>query len=94
MAALKESTKNIFLYVKEHQDENITSEDVAKALGMAKRSVDGSFTSFCREDKGWGYRDEQEITLADDSRKKVKYLRLTELGMTIDPDNPPSPKKD
>ena len=44
MAALKENSKNIFNYVKEHESENITAQDIADALGLGVRQVNGSVT--------------------------------------------------
>lgn len=93
MAQIKETTKKIFSYVKEHEDENITSGDVAEALGITKKSVDGSFTSFCNPSKGWAFREEDKITQPDGSKKVVKYLRLTDLGRSIDINNPPEANK-
>lgn len=82
--AMKEQTRKIFDYVKSHNNEDITAADVAEALGVEKRSVDGSFTSF--QKKGWGVRQEAEIENSDGTHKKVKFLHLTELGMVVDPD--------
>lgn len=62
----------------------MTAADVAEALGMEKRSVDGSFTSFQKKD--WGIREEVEVELENGTHKKVKLLRLTELGKTVDVD--------
>lgn len=85
MAAMKENTRKIFDYLKDHANQDLTAADVADALGVEKRSVDGSFTSF--QKKGWGVREEAEITLADNTHKKVKYLRLTDAGLAYDPDS-------
>ena len=82
--AMKPTTRQIFDYLRNNQDADLTSADVAEALGMEKRSVDGSFTSF--QKKEWGYREEAEIELEDGSHRKVKFLRLTDLGKTVDPD--------
>lgn len=82
--AMKEQTRMIFDYLRAHDGEDLTSADVAQALGLAKRSVDGSFTSFQKKD--WGVREEVEIELENGTHEKVKMLRLTELGKTVDPD--------
>lgn len=51
MAALKENSKNIFYYVQAHESENITAQDIADALGLGVRQVNGSVTSaFCRKE--------------------------------------------
>lgn len=84
MAAMKENTRKIFDYLKENDGKDLTAADVAEALGMEKRSVDGSFTSF--QKKGLGVREPAEVENADGSHSKVKYLRLTEAGLTFNPD--------
>ncbi len=86
MAAMKEKTRKIFDYLREHNGEDLTAADVAEALGFEKRSVDGSFTSF--QKKGWGIREEAEIQTDDGKHAKVKFLRMTDAGMAIDPDAP------
>lgn len=86
MAAMKENTRKVFDYIRENNGQDMTSADIAAALGIEKRSVDGSFTSFCK--KGWGVREEAEVELADGSHKKVKFLRMTDMGMSVDPDAP------
>lgn len=63
----------------------MTAADVAEALGLDARSVNGSFTSF--QKKGWGIREEAEIELEDGKHKTVKFLRLTDVGLSIDLDN-------
>lgn len=85
MAALKENSKNIFYYVKEHEHEDITAQDIADALGLGVRQVNGSVTSaFCR--KELMERVEAEKTMEDGSHQKVKYIRLTDLGRAFDPE--------
>lgn len=86
MAAMKENTRKVFDYLKENNGQDLTAQDVADALGLEKRSVDGSFTSF--QKKGLGIREPAEVELADGNHAKVKYLRLTEAGMAFDPDAP------
>lgn len=82
--AMKENTRKIFDYLKENDGQDMTAADVAEALGLNPKSVNGSFTSFQKQ--GWGIREEAEIELDDGTHKKVKFLRLTELGKTVDPD--------
>lgn len=84
MAAMKQNTRMIFDYIKAHNGEDITAADVAAALELEKRQVDGSFTSF--QKKGWGIREEAEREEADGSHTKVKFLRMTQEGMDYDPD--------
>lgn len=84
MAAMKENTRKIFDYLKEHDGENMTAADVAETLGIDVRSVNGSFTSF--QKKELGVREEVEVELEDGTHKKVKFLRLTAKGRAFDPD--------
>lgn len=84
MAAMKENTRKIFDYLKEHDGEDFTAADVGEALGLDVKSVNGSFTSF--QKKGWGIREEAEVELDDNTHKKVKFLRLTDVGRAVDPD--------
>jgi hypothetical protein len=85
MAALKENSRNIFDYVKAHEGENITAQDIADALGIGVRSVNGSVTSaFCR--KGLMERVEAEKAMEDGTHTKVKYIKLTDEGRAFDPD--------
>lgn len=89
--ALSESSVMVMNYLQEHNGETLTSADVAAALGIDKKKVDGAFTSF--QKKGWGVRTPAEAEMPDGTHKAVKLLSLTDLGMTIDPANPPVPEK-
>ena len=83
--AMKENSKKVLNYLKEVQGENVTSADVAEALGIEKRQVDGIFTSAIQR-KGLGVRTPAEIELDDGTHKAVKFLSLTPAGMEFDPD--------
>mgnify|MGYP001625064766 FL=1 len=41
---MKPSTAQVIKYLQQHNGENLTSDDVAEALGMTKKQVDGAFT--------------------------------------------------
>ena len=81
--AMKENTRKVFDYLKDNTDKDLTAADVAEALGMEKRSVDGVFTSAIQR-KELGARVEAEIELEDGTHKKVKFLKLNDAGMAID----------
>ena len=83
--AMKENSKRVLNYLKEVNGTNVTAADVAEALGMEKRSVDGSFTSAIQR-KRLGIRTPAEIELEDGTHKQVKFLSLTPAGMAFDPD--------
>ena len=83
--AMKENSKKVLNYLKEINGENVTAADVAAALGLEKRSVDGIFASAIQR-KGYGVRVPAEIELEDGTHKQVKFLTLTPAGMSFDPD--------
>lgn len=83
--AMKENSKNVLNYLKGINGENVTAADVAEALSLEKRQVDGIFTSALQR-KGLGVRIPAEIELEDGTHKAVKFLRLTDAGMAFDPD--------
>ena len=83
MAAMKENTKKVITYLQGlNASDNVTAQDVADALGLEKRSVDGIFTSAIQR-KNLGFREEAEIELTDGTHKKVKFLKLTDAGRAI-----------
>ena len=83
--AMKTNSVLVLNYLKENCDANVTAADVAAALGLEKRSVDGIFTSAIQR-KGLGVRTPAEIELDDGTHKAVKFLSLTPAGMEFDPD--------
>lgn len=85
MAKISENSRRVITYLKEHNGEQITSQDVADALGIEKRSVDGIFTAAIQR-KGLGIRTPAEVEMPDGSHKSVKFLSLTPAGMSYDPD--------
>ena len=80
---LKPNTVSVINYLKEVNGQNVTAADVAEALGLEKRTVDGIFTSAIQR-KGLGIRTPAEIELEDGTHKAVKFLSLTEEGMNLD----------
>ena len=83
--AMKENSKAVLNYLKSINGADVTAADVADALGLEKRQVDGIFTSALQR-KGYGVRVPAEIELDDGSHKQVKFLKLTDAGMELDPD--------
>lgn len=90
---MKQNSIDVFNYVKEHADQNITANDIADALGLSPRSVNAIITSsFQRhkdEDKNiipLMQRVEDEIF--DDvagRHKVVKFIKLTDEGYEFEP---------
>ena len=98
---MKENSVNVFKYVKEHENENITAKDIAKALGFEDvRSVNGivtaSFQRHREEIDGEKVivplmeRVEGEVeTETEDGKVKhetVKFVKLTPEGRKFDID--------
>ena len=82
--AMKENSKKVLNYLKEINGQQVTAADVAEALGLEKRSVDGIFTSAIQR-KGLGVRTPAEIELEDGTHKAVKFIKLTADGMNFVP---------
>lgn len=84
--AMKENSKKVLNYLKSiNGGDPVTAADVAEALGLEKRQVDGIFTSAIQR-KNLGVRTPAEIELEDGTHKAVKFLSLTPAGMDFDPD--------
>lgn len=81
--AMKENSKVVLKYLQDNVGKDLTAADVAEALGLEKRSVDGIFTAF--QKKELGFRQEAERETEEGKHVTVKYLRLTETGATYDP---------
>lgn len=85
MAAMKVNTRRVFDYLKDNCNKNLTAADVAEALELEKRQVDGIFTSALQR-KQLGERIPGEREEPDGTHTKVNYLKLTEAGLAFDPD--------
>ena len=83
--AMKENSKKVLEYLKGINGADVTAADVAEALGLEKRSVDGIFTSAIQR-KGLGVRTPAEVELEDGTHTQVKFLSLTPAGLSFDPD--------
>lgn len=80
--ALTPKTKLIVDYLQENNDKDLTAADLAEALGMEKKSIDGAFTSL--QKKGYGVRVPGEVENDDGTHRAVKYMHLTDDGMALD----------
>ena len=94
--ALKENSRKIYDYVKENDGENFTAADIAEALGLPVKSVNGSITAaFQRHTEVVDgekvtvplmERVEAEVEAEDGTHAKVKFIRLTDAGRKFNPD--------
>jgi DNA-binding MarR family transcriptional regulator len=75
-----DNAKTVVTFLREHQGVDLVQNDIADATGIARRSMTGLINSLVKKDVA--IRDEVEIA----EGKTVKYVRLTDLGMTIDLD--------
>lgn len=80
---LSENSKKVITFLQGLKDtDNVTSGDVAKALGFEdKRVIDGVFNSLVG--KELAFRDEAQIEVT--KVETVKFLKLTDAGKAIDP---------
>ena len=91
---MKEDSVNVFNYVKQHEDENITAKDIAAALDLDPRKVNGIITAAFQR-----HRDEEknivplmqrvEAEVKDPEtgfHKQVKFIQLTDEGRVFDPE--------
>ena len=83
--ALKPNSIAVFNFVKDNDGTDFTASDIAEALGLEVKSVNGIVTSAFQK-KGLMLREEAEVELADGSHKKVKFIRLTDTGREFDPE--------
>ena len=82
---LKENSKTVFYFVKEHDGEDFTAQDIADATGLEIKSVNGIVTAaLCRKGKDYAVRIPGEIEVTDEegnvTHKAVKFIQLTEKG--------------
>ena len=85
MANVTVSEKSLVVlnYLKENQGTKMTAADIAEALGLEKKSVDGIVTSGLQR-KGYAERIPAEIELEDGTHKPVKFIQATAAGIAYD----------
>lgn len=84
--AMSDKTRQVLDYLKGlDKSDNVTSADIAEALDIPKKSVDGIVTAGLQR-KGLAERVPAEIENPDGSHKPVKFIKLTDEGYAFDPD--------
>lgn len=83
--ALTEKSRVIYDYVKEHDGQQFTAQDIADATGVPVKSVNGVVTMSFQK-KGLMERIPAEIEVEDGKHKSVKFIQLTTEGRNFDPD--------
>lgn len=78
--------RKVFNFLKENYGEKLTNADIATALGLTGPTVVGSVNGLVK--KGYAVREEVTIPAQAEGEKdvKVKYISLTDDGMSFDPD--------
>jgi len=90
---LKENSKLVYDFVKAHDGEDFTAQDIADAVGLSVRSVNGIVTSAFQRHKD---KDKNEVPLMvripaeiEDPEtglhKAIKFIQLTDAGREFDP---------
>ena len=83
--ALTEKSRVIYDYVKEHDGQQFTAQEIADATGVPVKSVNGVVTMSFQK-KGLMERIPAEIEVEDGKHKSVKFIQLTDKGRNFDPD--------
>ncbi len=81
---MKESSRNVFNYLKANYGTPLTNNDIATALGVSGSTVVGSVQGLVR--KGYAVRTDDEVTGQDGKVVKIKHISLTETGLEFNPD--------
>lgn len=84
-AAISEKSLVVLNYLKENYGVKMTAADIADALGMEKKTVDGIVTSGLQR-KGYAERIPAEIEVDGGLHKAVKFIQATEAGLAYDHD--------
>ena len=80
-AQISEKALVVLNYLKENKDSNVTAADIADALGMEKKSVDGVVTGGLVRNRGLAERVPAEIELEDGTHKAIKFIKATQAGL-------------
>lgn len=88
--AVSEKSLTVLNYLKEIGDENVTAADIAEALGMETKTVNGVVTAGLIRNKGLAERVPAQIEIEDEEGNKkykdVKFIKLTDAGKAYDHD--------
>jgi hypothetical protein len=90
---LKENSKIVFNFVKTHDGEDFTAQDIADATGLSVRTVNGIVTSAFQRHKD---KDKNEVPLMvrvpaeiqdpeTGLHKAIKFIKLTDEGRAFNP---------
>lgn len=77
---ITENGQKIMNYLRDTKNANAVAADIADAVGLAKAQVNGSVNALVKKDLA--YREEVEV-VEGDSTVAVKFIKLTDTGMTV-----------
>ena len=86
MKPVSEKSLTVLNFLKANPDENYTSADIAEALGLSKKTVDGVITSGLIRNKELVVRLDAEAEMPDGTHKAIKLIKLTPAGAAYDHD--------
>ena len=86
MKPVSEKSLTVHNYLKSLGDANVTAADIAQALGLEKKTVDGVITAGLIRNKNLVERVEAEMELEDGTHKAIKLVKLTDAGKAYDHD--------
>lgn len=78
-AMFSDNAQVILNFLQSNPNVNMTARDLAEATQLPPRTVNGVVTSSLAR-RGFAFREETEV-----DGETVKYIRLTEEGMNVDP---------
>lgn len=79
MGKLSKKAATVLNYLQMHIGEDVTVQQIAKAVGMSINEANGIVTNLCREDRG-GYAVKE---LKPET--KERFVRLTSHGSQVNP---------
>lgn len=90
---LKDNSKLVYDFVKEHDGEDFTAQDIADAIGLSVKSVNGIITAAFQRHRDADknivplmVRVPAEIEDPDTGlHKAIKFIQLTDAGREFDP---------
>jgi len=82
--AISEKSLVVLDYLKSIGDENVTAKDIAAALDMTDKGVNGVVTAGLIRGKNLAERIPAEIELEDGTHQTVKFIKLTDAGKAYD----------
>lgn len=85
MAKMSENSRKVFDYMMSIGDTDVTANDIATALGLSPKSVNGIITQAFQK-KGLMERIPAEMENPDGTHKPIKLIKLTDAGRNLDPD--------